>query len=73
MEPKEIIKAMSLKVGKTAVYDTIKIYHYSKEFLEYLENQADKEFLELYGKTDKKWYYIYKFEGGEANDIDNLW
>lgn len=73
MKRSEIAMKLKGKVEKTAIYDTCKFYHYSNEFLEYIENQTDKEFLELYGKTDKKWYYIYKFEGGEAKDIESLW
>ena len=73
MKKSKIVKEMKGKIEKSAIYDICKFYHHSREFLEYLENQTDKEFLELYGKNDKKWYYIYKFEGGDANDIDNLW
>lgn len=73
MKKSKIAEKMKGTLKKTSVYDICNFYHYSKEFLDYLENQTDKEFLELYGKTDKKWYYIYKFEGGEANDIENLW
>lgn len=72
MNKKEIVKEMAGVVGKTTIYDIVKFYHYSKEFLEYLDNETDKEFLELYGKNDKRWYYIYKYEGGEAKDIESL-
>jgi len=72
MKKKEIVKKMHGIVGKTTVYDTLKFFHYSKDFLNYLENETGREFLEIYGKMDKKWYYIRKFEkdiGGE-NDIE---
>lgn len=73
MKKSKIVKKMAGIVGKTTVYDTLNFYRYSKEFLDYLDNQTDKEFLEVYGKMDKKWHYIYKYEGGEASDIEDLW
>lgn len=66
MKTKNIVKKFKNKIGRSKIYDILKYFYYSSEFLKWLKNKEPQEKEPLYGQKDAKWYLVDKFKEAET-------
>lgn len=63
IESKKIIKKMKGKIGRSKIYEHIKFFFYSHEYLKLVENKTEQELSAINGFPSKSWAKILDYEG----------